>query len=46
MIRVEKQSRKSGGFRTIHIYKCNLARGNRYTYEEWFGMTEFFRRSK
>lgn len=26
--------------------KCNIARGNRYSYEEWFGMTEYFRRSK
>lgn len=26
--------------------RCNLARGNRYTYEEWLGMTEYFRRIK
>lgn len=24
--------------------KCNEAKGNRYTYEEWYGMTEYFRR--
>lgn len=23
--------------------KCNLAKGNRYTYEEWHGMTKYFR---
>ena len=26
--------------------KCNLAKGNRYSYAEWFGMTEYFRRKK
>lgn len=26
--------------------KCNRARGNRYTYEEWYGMTEYFRNKK
>jgi 5-methylcytosine-specific restriction endonuclease McrA len=24
--------------------KCNLAKGNRYTYEEWYGMTHYFRK--
>lgn len=23
---------------------CNKAKGNRYTYEEWYGMTEYFRK--
>lgn len=26
--------------------KCNIAKGNRYTYEEWFGMTKYFRDKK
>jgi len=25
---------------------CNRAKGNRYSYEEWYGMTEYFRRLK
>lgn len=24
--------------------KCNLAKGNRYTYQEWYGMTDYFRK--
>lgn len=24
--------------------KCNKTRGNRYTYDEWYGMTEYFRK--
>jgi hypothetical protein len=23
--------------------KCNISRSNRYTYEEWYGMTKFYR---
>lgn len=23
--------------------RCNIAKGNRYTYEEWYGMTAYFR---
>lgn len=23
--------------------KCNIAKGNRYSYEEWYGMTSYFR---
>lgn len=26
--------------------KCNLAKGNRYSYEEWYGMTKYFRSKK
>lgn len=26
--------------------KCNLAKGNRYTYKEWYGMTKYFRSKK
>lgn len=26
-------------------WRCNNARGALYSYEEWFGMTEFFRKS-
>ena len=26
--------------------KCNIAKGNRYTYEEWYGMTKYFREKK
>lgn len=24
--------------------KCNIAKGNRYTYKEWYGMTAYFRK--
>ena len=24
--------------------RCNFGKGNRFTYDEWFGMTEYFRR--
>lgn len=27
----------------VCCWKCNSAKGNRYTYEEWFHMTEYFR---
>lgn len=26
--------------------KCNKAKGNRYSYREWYGMTEYFRKKK
>lgn len=26
--------------------RCNRARSNKYTYEEWYGMTEYFRKLK
>lgn len=26
--------------------KCNRAKSNKYTYEEWYGMTEYFRKMK
>lgn len=25
--------------------KCNIAKGNRYTYKEWYGMNEYFRKA-
>jgi hypothetical protein len=25
--------------------RCNIAKGNRFTYDEWYGMTEYFRRA-
>ena len=26
--------------------RCNIARSNKFSYEEWYGMTEFFRKKK
>lgn len=28
----------------VCCWKCNQAKGNRYTYEEWYGMTEYLRK--
>lgn len=30
----------------VCCWKCNSSKSNRYTYEEWYGMTEYFRRNK
>lgn len=27
----------------VCCWKCNNSKGNRYTYEEWYGMTKYFR---
>jgi len=27
----------------VCCWKCNQSKGNRYTYEEWYGMTAYFR---
>jgi 5-methylcytosine-specific restriction endonuclease McrA len=30
----------------VCCWKCNNSKGNRYSHEEWYGMTEYFRRNK
>jgi len=39
LITIEKQPRKNGGPRIVYI-----CRSNQFSYDEWYGMTEYFRR--